>query len=349
MANLPMLRQQNKTFPIHHHLHRLRQTGSSRWPLLVLLLVLCAALGMVVVKERSLKDWWALKNYQVPQIVSQLATLDGMTAYARKVLYVNHPALDDKATFNTVCPKNGGEQTIVLGCYLSDQAGIYLLNVSEPKLDGVEQVTVAHEMLHAAYDRLSVSDRQKVDTMLLNYYNNGLHDARLLSTIEAYKKSEPNDVVNEMHSVFGTEVANLPNQLEQYYKRYFTDRQQLAKYAANYQQAFTSRQAAVAGYDAQLSNLKAEINSDNADLQAKRNEISTLQSQLLAERSTNVAAYNADVPSYNNHVKAYNAEITTVTNLINQYNQLVAARNTVVLAENQLISDLTANGSPISH
>jgi hypothetical protein len=311
--------------------------------LLVILLIALAVLGAIYVKRQSFFDWLALRNYNPPATVSQLATQDTMTPYARKILYVNHPAIDDKTAFNQPCPNDGGEQTIVLGCYHSDQDGIFLLNVSDPRLSGVEQVTAAHEMLHAAYDRLSQSERNKVDAMLLDYYNHDLHDRRLIATIAAYKKTEPHDVVNEMHSVFGTEVANLPAGLEQYYKRYFTNRSQVAAYAAQYEAAFTSRQATVNADDVQLSSLKTQINGDETDLKTKQAQINAQQAQLSTERSSNPAAYNAAVPTFNSQVNSYNAEVQTVQGLVTQYNQLVASRNAIALVENQLSSELSGS------
>ncbi len=305
--------------------------------------------AVVLLNRQNLFDWFALRNYHAPTVVMQLATQDTMTAYGRKIFYVNHPKLDDRATFTSVCPNNGGEHTIVLGCYHGDQGGIFLLTVSDPLLNGVEQVTAAHEMLHAAYDRLSSKDRQHVDAMLMDYYNHDLHDQRLLDTIAAYKKSEPNDVVNEMHSVFGTEVANLPVGLEDYYKRYFTSRQQVAAYAAQYQAEFTSRQAVVKQDDAQLANLKSEIDSTQADLKAKLVVIMSEQQTLQSERSSgDIQAYNAGVPGYNRLVDQYNAEVHSLQLLIDQYNALVSARNAIALQEQQLNNELTG-ATPIQH
>lgn len=324
-------------------------SGTSRLSILVVLLVWLALLGLLAVNRQNIFDWWRLRHYQASAAVSQLAGQDTMTAYARKVFYVNRPAIDDKQQFANVCPSGSREQTIVLGCYHAGQAGIFLLGVSDPRLNGVEQVTAAHEMLHAAYDRLNGSERQRVDAMLLDYYNHGLHDQRILNTIAAYKKTEPNDVVNEMHSVFGSEVAKLPSGLEQYYKRYFTDRAQIAAYAASYQAEFTSRQAAVAQDDAQLASLKARIDGLEADLKTRQATVDAQQAALLNERNANNAtAYNAGVPGYNALVNAYNAELQTVQSLIAQYNQLVASRNAIALEEDQLVNELGNNLTPIN-
>jgi hypothetical protein len=319
-----------------------------RLVIFLLLLAWLTALWLVALNRQNIFDWWRLRQYKAPAAVSALASQDTMTAYGRKVFYVNRPAIDEKSAFASACPNNGGEQTIVLGCYHGGQSGIFLLNVSDSRLNGVEQVTAAHEMLHAAYDRLSDADRKKVDAMLLDYYNHGLQDQRILSTIAAYKKTEPNDLVNEMHSVFGTEITQLPSGLEQYYKRYFTDRAQVAVYAAQYQAEFTSRQAVIAQDDAQLADLKTRIDTVKADLLSKQNDISARRDKLLAQKNSgDINGYNAGVPGYNGLIDSYNTEVQTIRNLTDQYNQLVAARNAVALEENQLVKDLSNDTTPI--
>jgi hypothetical protein len=323
--------------------HRFRRLVS-----VVLLLLWLVALWLVALNRHNILDWWKLRHYQAPAAISTLAAQDTMTGYGRKIFYVNQPVIDDKSAFTKACPHNGGEQTIVLGCYHGGQSGIFLLNVDDPRLNGVLQVTAAHEMLHGAYERLSSAERKRVDAMLVDYYNNGLHDQRIVKTIAAYKKSEPNDIVSEMHSVFGTEIAGLPSQLEAYYKRYFTDRSQIASYAAQYQAQFTDREAIVAGYDSQLAYLKTQITSAESDLQSKQAAINTMQSKLTSQKNSgDINGYNAGVPVYNNLVNAYNAEIQTIKDLIRHYNQLVAERNAVALEEDELVKDLSADTVPI--
>jgi hypothetical protein len=315
-------------------------TGSQKWLLGTLLFLIC--LGVIgLVEERNIQDYFKLRNYNPPVAILNLAKDDTMTPYALKVFKVNHPSIEDKQIFSVNCPNDGGEKTIVLGCYHSDQAGIFLLNVNDTRLNGVQQVTAAHEMLHAAYDRLSTSERNKVDSMLLSYYNHGLTDPRIKQDINLYKQTEPHDVVNEMHSVFGTEIANLPAPLESYYKKYFTDRQKIAAYANQYEAAFTSRQTLVNQDDMQLSSMKTQIQIMEADIKTKYSAVTSEQNTLSSEKTSNVDAYNAALDGYNQQVDAYNNEVNSLKTLVAQYNTLVSSRNSVALSENQLSQELS--------
>jgi nitric oxide reductase large subunit len=216
-------------------------------------------------------------------------------------------------------------------------------------LDGVQQVTAAHEMLHAAYRRLNSSERTKVDAMLTDYYEHSLTDQRIKDTIAAYKKSEPNDVVNEMHSVFGTEVANLPTPLEDYYKQYFTNRATVTGFTASYQAEFTSRQTLIAQYDAQLKALKQQIDTSNDELTKQNTTLDAQAKRMQTERSSGqIAAYNSEVASYNQAADSYNALLGATKAMINQYNDIVEKRNAVALEEQQLSQELSASSLPSS-
>jgi hypothetical protein len=332
--------------PTNRHSPKKRK---NRLLVLTLLLVWLAALVLIAVNRQGIYDWWQLRGYDAPVVVSSLATQDTMTDYARRIFYVNQPSVENKASFGESCKSTAREETIVLGCYHSNQQGIFLLSVSDPRLNGVQQVTAAHEMLHAAYDRLSDSERKKVDAMLLDYYHKNLTDDRVKTTIDAYKKSEPKDIVNEMHSIFGTEIANLPSGLEQYYSRYFNDRSKIVGFADKYQAEFSSREAIVKSYDAQLESLKTQVDASQDGLKDKEAAIAAERQKLEDLRSSgSISAYNAGVPVYNNMVSSYNSQVQTARNLIKTYNQLVIKRNAVALEEDQLVNALDNNVETIN-
>ncbi|MBC7581450.1 hypothetical protein H7097_01100 [Aeromicrobium sp.] len=308
-------------------------------------LVVLGVFAVAFTQRQALIDWLKLRGYTAPAAVTQLTVEDTMTPYARKVFYVNKPALEDKTAF-TQC-KIGGEQSIVLGCYHGPQNGIFVLTVTDPRLEGVEQVTAAHEMLHAAYDRLSSSERADIDRQLRAYFNNGLKDERVRQTIDAYRSSEPNDITNEMHSILGTEVNDLPASLEKYYTRYFDDRSKVVAFAVQYQAEFTSRQDAIKANDAQLKELKVQIDALQADLKTRQKDLDDESARMQQlQNSGDSRAYNAGVPAFNASVNSFNAEVSRVQSLIDRYNALVATRNSIVLEAQQLTNEIDSKVAP---
>lgn len=294
-------------------------------------------------QRQAIYDWSRLHDYQAPAAIAALASDDTMTAAARHMYYVNHPVLKSKSTFAQFCPSGTELLTVVLGCYKGGEQGIYVLQVNSSELAGIEQVTAAHEMLHAAYERLPAKEKKTLDAELIDYYKHGLHDDSIKQVFESYKKTEPNDVVNEMHSIFGTEVADLPPALEKHYQQYFTDRSKVTGYYAAYQQAFTSRQAQIKNYDDQLSTWKSQIDQLQGSLKSQQQALQSQHNALNGYRSSgNIGAYNAGVDSYNAAVARYNSDLEQLKNLINQYNQMVNQRNSIAFEEQSLVRDITA-------
>jgi uncharacterized protein YukE len=312
-----------------------------------LLLISILLLGGTIFWQRqAIGDWIQLYGYEPPTRITALADQTTMTASAEHLFYLNKPVVASKAEFADFC-KNP-EQTIVLGCYHSGQDGIYILSISNTsELDGVMQVTAAHEMLHAAYDRLSSDEKARVDKLLQTYYDSGLKDAAIKAEVDAYRKSEPGQLLNEMHSIFGTEVANLPAELETYYAQYFTSRSAVVAQAENYQAEFRKREAAVKAYDVQLNNLQAKISHNKELLAAQGKALQAARSRLDASKSSgNIASYNAAVPSYNKAVRTYNALLETTRGQINQFNAIVSKRNALVLEEQNLVKQLSGESLP---
>ncbi len=297
---------------------------------LVGLLFLLVLLVLAGTQSQRITDWYRLRGYQPPAEIAELAKQTTMTPAARHLFYINRPVLAEKQIFRQSCPEY--EASIVIGCYQQGQRGIHLLKVTDPRLQGIEQVTAAHEMLHAAYDRLSSKERNRVDGWLQAYAANGLQDRRIAETLENYRKTEPGVLDNEMHSIFGTEVATLTDELEQYYARFFLNRQTVVSFATDYQQAFTSRQQKISQVDSQLNARTDSIKNNTEALARQREALSEFERRLEDDRiAGNTAVYNAGVVGYNQQVADYNSLLEKTRLQVAQYNQMVIERN--ILAE----------------
>jgi hypothetical protein len=259
-----------------------------------------------------------------------------MNDYGRRLFYVNHPDIEDKASFASNCGSE--EKTIVLGCYISGR-GIYLLTVTDARLDGVQQVTAAHEMLHAAYDRLSPAEKKKVSGWLEDAFQK-TDNQRIKDTIEQYRKNKA-DVDNELHSILGTEQGGLGPDLEQYYHQYFTDRTAVVAFSNQYEAVFTQRKQQIESYDQQLTQLEqqykaavADLDAQQAALIAERNRLNAL---LAAGKRTE---YNQGVGPYNNQVRVYNNAVNNANSVVGQYKDTLAKRNAVAQETQDLVKAL---------
>ncbi|MBI5357683.1 hypothetical protein HZB74_02440 [Candidatus Saccharibacteria bacterium] len=311
---------------------RIRNTIS--W--VVLVIVIAITVG-VLTKMQDVYDWFALRNYTPSSRVAKLADDTTMNDYTRKVFYVNHPELNNKTEFNGHCRTT--EQSIVLGCFIENK-GIFLLDVNDPRLNGVMEVTAAHEVLHAAYERLDRKEREKVDKMVEEFFAT-IKDERIKTTVANYKDKDPSVVPNELHSILGTEVSELSPELEQYYSKYFNNRKQIAKFSEQYEKTFVELRNQVEELDSELDSIKRQIDNNQAQLDSKNqqidNERSKLDSLLSAKQ---IEEYNSRVNGFNQLVSSYNSLINQTKQLINEYNALVERRNSLATQEQDLVNSI---------
>jgi hypothetical protein len=133
----------------------------------------------------SIYDYWRLRNYQANEVISSLAEQTTMRSNTERVFYANKPTLKEKDEFTQFCTT--GEQTIVLGCYKAFE-GIYLQNITDDRLEGVLQVTAAHEVLHAHYERLEWWEKERIDAMLEREFANLKNERKLSQSKRRYFK-----------------------------------------------------------------------------------------------------------------------------------------------------------------
>lgn len=248
---------------------------------LLSLLVLLAACVWLFFNYQSLIDQVVVSRFKPSQEVSQIASDIKFTDRGKFLFLAAQPELDNRDNFNSHCSKKA-EQTVVLGCYLG-LYHLYIYNVSDPRLAGVRQVTAAHEMLHAAYDRLNYSEKQRVNSMIEAALTEvEKTQPSLAERLKVYDKIEPGERINELHSILGTEAASLPADLEQYYAQYFVSRSVITNFAASYDKVF--------------GDIKNQQNQLKAELDALSSEIDSLTAQ-----------YNADSTSLTNDIEAFNS------------------------------------------
>jgi len=286
---------------------------------------------------RDVLDYLALYNYEPPAQIVKLADETSMNDKTRKVFYVNRPDLQDKSSFKNSCVKQ--EETIVLGCYV-ENTGIFLLKVDDPRLDGIIEVTSAHEVLHAMYDRLSDEERAQVDKMTAKFFDN-LKNDRIKSNVENYRKRDPSVVPNELHSILATEVRDLSPELEAYYSRYFKDRKAVVGLSEKYEETFIRLEDQVQAYRSQLDNLRKSLDANEQQVNSLGGQVDVERKRLDDQlNSGQVEEYNAGVAGFNGLVNRYNALIQARKSMIAEYNRIVELYNDVASTEADLLESL---------
>lgn len=276
-----------------------------------------------VIGGRDLADHLRVWNYQPSPQVLHLANRTAMTDRGRRLFYVTDPTIEPRERMEASCPQL--ESKSILGCYQSrnNREKVIIQQVTDRRLNGVMEVTAAHEMLHAAYQRLSAQERQTVDHHLKQVFDRTDNKA-IKKLVKQYPKSA---IKTELHSILGTELRQLDPFLEEYYSRYFTDRSAVVALAEQYQSAFAKIEQRETDIDRQLQDLKlkitaAEVTLKDADLQLK-----TQQQTLSILSENDPVAYNQEVPNFNAQVNFYNSQVADLRALIDRHNQLVVVYN----------------------
>jgi hypothetical protein len=205
--------------------------------------------------------------------VAAIADTTAMTVEGELIYRASRPSVRGDEEYNEICALEGGA---VLGCYT--RGTIYVYAVTDERLAGTVEVTAAHEMLHAAYERLDDAERARVDALVAEAIAAIASDDPVYEDLALYPEAQ---LADEWHSRLGTEFADLPAALEAHYARYFTDR---AVVVALHEQANALFEQLRARIDA----LVAEIDVLGPALDAR-----------LAAYEASVAAYNASVATFN--------------------------------------------------
>jgi len=278
-----------------------RSNYSVRW--IWQLGALAVIVGMALNYQLVL-DQYALATFR-PQ--SDVAAIEGrlqLTSSARAMLYRAQPQIDDKASFNHDCDTQPHE--LELGCYY--RGHIYVLHIDNDSLAPEMDVVTAHELLHAAWTRMSADERKVVGDELKQAYAQ-INDSELKDRMAEYAKSEPGEEENELHSILATEQLSLPSALEQHYAKYFANRGQIVAAHAKYQDVFDARRT-------ELEQELGQIRSEKAQLAVINRQLDTYRGE------GDVQSYNELVPRQNRLVDDINQRISLYRQGVDEYNAL---------------------------
>ena len=232
----------------------------------------------VLLNRQFIIDQVTVWQFQPSSSVAALADESGMSERGKFLYYASRPELNDRTNFNDNCATRE-QQSIVLGCYAAQR--IFLFDVTDQRISGIKTVVAAHEMLHAAYERLGVDETQSLNRLLEDQLAKTT-DQDLLDLVEMYEETEPGQKYNELHSLFATEVADLSLDLENYYEKYFTDRTKVVKAYQEYSQVF--------------ADLKNQATVLQSDLKTKEDRIKRLTANYESETTSlasDITAFNA--------------------------------------------------------
>lgn len=275
----------------------------------------------LVLNRQYVVDQINVWNYKPSSDIKQIETRSGLAGKGLFYLYSSNPQVDGSADFNVNCGKREA-QSAILGCYTN--RNIFVYNVSNDQLDGIEEVTTAHETLHAVWDRMSDADKKAVSALLEAQYAS-MNDPKLKERMDYYDRTEPGERDNELHSIIGTEVASISPELDDYYSQYFDDRSKVTTLYASYNAVFTKLADESEALYAQLGVLSTEIDTLKAAYQTEAttlsNDIANFNQKANGGGFTSDSEFNKQRAVLLNRSKLLEAQRTLINAKVKLYNE----------------------------
>lgn len=296
--------------------------------------------------RQAVMDQISIWTYEPSATIQTISDTADLTAKGEFTFYATQPEVVEQATFNEECPRQEAGSPI-LGCYTGEDR-IYVYDITNEQLEGMEEVTAVHEMLHAAWYRMDETRRDEIGAALEEAYGKIQND-NITTRMEYYQRTEPGERLNELHSILGTEVASLGEPLESYYEEYFSRSEVLAlhdQYSGVYQALYDRSdelyalmeelgQSITASTEA-YSTAAAEYSADVADFNSRAStggfsSMSAFYSEraALVSRSAELEAsrqaINTNVNTYNEYYAEYQSiaeQIQVLNSSIDSFNEV---------------------------
>ena len=297
---------------------------------LIIIILLAAA---VYLQRNWIYDFYRGITYQPSSEMLEIRKKLNLTGRGELIFNASHPILNNEEDFNINCKSFDGESAI-LGCYT--ERNIFVYNITESRLNGIRELTTAHELLHAAYARMSTVAKDTLRTDLEKVYRE--NQDILKEEIEAY---DSEDQLEEIYVRVGTEIKKLPDSLEKHYAEIFKDQDKVVDFYNSYISVFRQLENELDSLKTQLDNLNNEINTKTANYEVRFNQLNAEIDQFNNCADT-VGCFTSQY-AFNIRRNQLIAEQNNINNLydeidqmIDQYNNLVEKYNNNVIENNNL-------------
>jgi cell division septum initiation protein DivIVA len=279
--------------------------------------------------------------------VLDLVDRAGMNDNGKFLYLAGQPKVEEAKDFNGDCQRTE-TTTSILGCY--NNGLIYIYNVTDPKLDGIREVTAAHETLHVAYARLSYDEKAKVDSLLELEYAKLSSDSVFRDKMAFYDRTEAGQRDNELHSLIGTEVALINPELETYYSKYFSDRKKVVNLNTKYLDVFKTIQdkanALKIEMDAMSADIKSKTDKYNSDINILNNDIQAFNNMANNNSFSSQQQFNDQRTALTDRTSSADLDRQRINDEISQYNSVLGQYNMLATQSHDLYKNIDSNLAP---
>lgn len=273
-----------------------------------------------VMRQPIIWDFWLGLGYEPSVEVEGIQGELELTDKGKRIFAATRPEVEGSVEFNEHCDSHDAEISL-LGCYTEGR--IYVYDIAVEEIAAAKKVTMAHELLHAVWERMGEWERSGVEELLEEVHQQ--NKAWFEGELEAYNEDE---WMEEVYTRAATKLEDLPEELEKHYAKVFRNRQKIVGY---YQE-----------YEAPFVRLREEIDALEAKIESVRREI---------EREK--VMYVADVEELDARIDRFNACADTAgcfnsqAEFTRQRSALVAERDALEARRNALNEKIAENNQRI--
>ena len=282
-------------------------------------------------------------SYEPDAEMSKIIERDKFTKAGDRILRATFPELESADEFNQHCYSGAERESSVLGCYSGDR--IYVYDIDNAELDGIKETVLAHELLHAVWNRMSAKERRALYDDLDSTYT--IHSRELSEHMTQYSEDEYYD---ELHSVIGTQLAsaNLTEALRTHYAKYFTSQSLIANFYDSYNAKFEALERKAESLKSQIDNNKAKIESlttsYNAAYDSLITDIDNFNTRAVQPNGfANRAQFDAERSQLMSRQQDLNNMYDNLSGLISETNKLVEEYNSNVIQIGNLYDSVNSH------
>ncbi|MBO4855031.1 hypothetical protein J5500_01325 [Candidatus Saccharibacteria bacterium] len=299
------------------------------------------ALIAFFVDYRAVYDWILGFSYQPSTEMSQTISNIELTGRGERIVKASFAELQNSEEFNQNCP-NSATETSVLGCYYDWH--IYVFNVDNAELDGIKEAVLAHELLHADWQRERSWIKNELEPVLRETYEQ--NKDTLADHMKTYTAE---NFVDELHSIIGTQidVDKLPQRLKEHYRSIFKNHAKVVAYYDQYNGKFTELKREMEDLAAKIDQMKQQIEKKTADYRKKSEvlaeDISEFNRRASGSYYTSQWDFDRDRAALVARQKDLDKDYKDLSDLVDKANEYVDKYNQKIAHSSELYRSINSN------
>lgn len=214
-----------------------------------------------VMRQPMVWDFWMGLGYEPSAQAEEIRDDLELTDKGKRIFAATRPEIEASGDFNEHCDSHDADVSL-LGCYTEWK--IYVYEITTEQLVAANKVTMAHELLHAVWERMGKWERTEVEGMLEEVYVQ--EQEWFDEELEPYAEEER---LEEIYTRAATKLMNLPEELEEHYTKIFRNRKKIVEFYQEYEAPFVKLREEIEELEEKIEEVKLEIEQGKAEYLAE--------------------------------------------------------------------------------